>query len=76
MMHKSLDFSDSLDFSEYIETICRDTGNYIDTVIQYAADNYIDLEEIKPLIHPTLKARIHAEAIDRGIMKSLGTLDF
>lgn len=69
-------FTNSIEFSEYIETICKDSGNYIDTIINLAEENYIDLLEIKPLIHPTLKAKIQAEAIERGIMRSLGALDF
>lgn len=70
------EFSNSLEFSEYIENLCKDSGNYIDAVIQYCAEHFIDLEEIKPMIHVTLKEKIRAEAIDQNMMKSLGQLEF
>lgn len=67
--------TNSVEFSEFIEKTTID-GNYIDTIIDYCRENYIDLEDIKSLIHPTLKEKIRAEAMKVGLMKSLGTLEF
>lgn len=69
------DNTNSVEFSEFIEKTTID-GNYIDTIIEYCKENYIDLEDIKSLIHPTLKEKIRAEAMHTGLMKSLGTLEF
>ena len=68
--------TNSIEFSEYIENKCKNTGNYIDTVIEYCSKLYISLEDVKPFIHPTLKEKIKAEAISSNLMKSLGQLDF
>ena len=75
-MIQQQDFTNSHEFSEYIENLCKDNGNYIDAVIDYCTEHFIDLEDIKPMIHITLKEKIRAEAIQQNLMKSLGQLEF
>lgn len=71
----NVETTSSVEFSEHIERICKD-GNYIETIIEFCDENFIDLLDIKTLIHPTLKEKIRNEAIESGLLLSLGKLDF
>lgn len=75
MTFEITDTTNPIEFSEHIESICVD-GNYIDTIIKFCQENYVDLEDLKTLVHPTLKEKIKADAIRSGLLKSLGSLDF
>lgn len=47
------------------------SGKYescLDSLVNYVRDNDIDLELVKMLISPSLKARIHDEAIEQNLM--------
>ena len=47
------------------------SGKYescLDSLVNYVRDNDIDIELVKMLISPALKARIHDEAIEQNLM--------
>jgi hypothetical protein len=65
------------DFSMFIENYCKDNNvTYMDAIIDYCDDNYIDIEDIKPLIHPVIKEKLRTEFINMGMLESFGTLEF
>jgi hypothetical protein len=75
--HEPIEFSNSNQFSEYVERIHIDENiPYIDIICDYCKENYIGFEDIKVLVHPTLKEKIKKEAIDQKLMKEIGTLSF
>ncbi len=77
MENTPLEFDNSQDFSDYIETYCKNTSiGYIDAIIEYCKDNFIDIEDMKALVHPVMKEKIRAEAIELGMIKEIGNLDF
>lgn len=50
--------------------------NSIDAIIEFCNKNLIDIEDIKPLIGPSLKERIRVDAMDTGLMRKESKLEF
>ncbi len=62
--------------AELEELIHMEDINYLEAVIAYCDKNKLDVEDIKPLIGPTLKERIRVDAMKNGLLKREATLPF
>lgn len=71
----SKEFSNSNDFSQWIERQHADSGvSRMDLIIEYCQRRQIDIESISPLINRTLKERIRLEAEEARLMRPTGRL--
>lgn len=53
-----------------IERLAKDTGSYIDAIIEFANMNHIEeFEEIVNLLHPTLYDKVKTEFIEKNYFK-------
>ena len=58
-------------FAEDIEKLVLETKmSYIDTIVEYCADNNIEIETVKKLISKPLKDKIKCEAMELNYLKS------
>ena len=63
-------FNSAAEFSEYItEVVYMRDISYMDAVIEFCEENMIDIENIKPIVHPTLKEALYAEAVTNNMIK-------
>jgi len=73
----SLEFDNVNSFSMYIEEYCKQNKvSYIEAIRTYCETQYVDYEEIKILIHPTLKEKIRKEFVEMGMLSNIGDLGF
>lgn len=58
-------------FAEEIEAMVLKTRmNYIDAIVEYCAENEIELESVGKLVSKPLKEKIKCEAIELNYLKS------
>ncbi len=58
-------------FAEDIEKLVLETKmSYIDTIVEYCADNNIEIETVKKLISKPLKDNIKCEAMELNYLKA------
>lgn len=69
-------FRSANEFSLYIEKLVKDnkTG-YMDAVLHYCKENYLEPEDIANLINPNLKDKIALEMRELNYLPKQGTLD-
>ena len=69
-------FKTANEFSLYIEELARDKKvTYMDAVLDYCADNYLEPSDISRLINQSLKDKIEMEFRQLNYLPSQGTLD-
>ncbi len=68
-------FNSALEFSEHIiASVYRNDSSYMEEVIGFCQTNDIDIENIKPIVHQTLKESLYAEAVKGNMIKSQTTV--
>ncbi|NBP54993.1 hypothetical protein EBU71_00345 [bacterium] len=75
-----LKFSDHKSFSQFIELKVQDKNNYefynhLDAVLEYAAENDIEVDSLKNLIQGSLKQKIEANAMDKNLLPRTAKLN-
>jgi hypothetical protein len=69
-------FEDSKSFSLHIEQIAREKKcSYVDAILDYCKQNFIDPEEIKSLINKSLKEKMKMDFQDSGHLPKTAKLD-
>jgi len=69
-------FEDSKSFSLYIEQLAREKKcSYVDAILDYCKQNFIDPEEIKSLINKSLKEKMKMDFQDSGHLPKTAKLD-
>jgi len=69
-------FDNSNSFSLYIEQIVKEKKcTYLDAVLKYCEENYIDPQDIKSLINKSLKQKIESDFIDMNYLPKQAKLD-
>jgi hypothetical protein len=69
-------FEDSGSFSLYIEQIVKEKKcSHLDAVLKYCQENFIDPEDMKPLISKALKQKIEANFIEMNYLPKHAKLD-
>jgi len=69
-------FEDSNSFSLYIEQTAREKKcSYVDAILEYCKENYIDPQDIKRLINKSLKEKMKLDFQDSGHLPKSAKLD-
>jgi hypothetical protein len=69
-------FNTASSFSLFIEKRAMENRMpYMDTVLEYCAENYIDPEDIASLINKSLKDKIQIEMIEANMLPKQAKLD-
>ena len=69
-------FKTANEFSLHIEQIVRDTRmSYMDAVLEYCKENYLEPEDIASLINKSLKDKIEMNFRERNYLPKQATLD-
>jgi hypothetical protein len=69
-------FKNTNEFSLYIESIVVEKKiSHMDAVLLYCEENYIDPEDISPMINKNLKQKIELNMIEQNYLPKKGTLD-
>jgi hypothetical protein len=69
-------FEDSGSFSLYIEQLVKEKKcTHLDAVLKYCQENFIDPEDMKPLISKALKQKIEANFIEMNYLPKQAKLD-
>lgn len=69
-------FSTASSFSLFIEKRAREKRMpYMDAVLEYCAENFIDPRDIASLINKSLKDKIQLEMIDANMLPKQAQLD-
>ena len=69
-------FEDSKSFSLYIEQKARENNcSYVDAILVYCKENFIDPEEIKSLINKSLKDKIEMDFRELNYLPKQAQLD-
>jgi hypothetical protein len=69
-------FNTASSFSLFIEKRAMEKHMpYMDTVLEYCAENYIDPEDIASLINKSLKDKIQIEMIEANMLPKQAKLD-
>lgn len=69
-------FKNASSFSMYIETYAREKSmSYMDAVLQYCQETYVDPEDIKHLINKSLRDKIEVDMIEANMLPKRATLD-
>jgi len=69
-------FDDSKSFSLYIEQRAREKKySYVDAILDYCKENFIDPEEIKSLINKSLKEKMKMDFQESGHLPKTAQLD-
>jgi hypothetical protein len=69
-------FKTANEFSLYIEEMVRDKKmSYMDAVLEYCDNNYLEPSDISKLINQSLKDKIEMEFRHLNYLPSQGTLD-
>lgn len=73
--HEKLLFQGANDFSQFIEEMAAKTkASYIDTVVSYCKENFIDIQDLKPLVSQSLKDKLEVEFQDLKMLPKGATL--
>ena len=69
-------FKNSTDFSLHIETMAADLRlSHMDAVLHYCAENYLEPEEVVPLISKSLKDKIENDMKESNLLPKTATLE-
>jgi hypothetical protein len=69
-------FKGASSFSLHIEKIAADNRlSYMDAVLKYCQDNYLEPDDIKHLINKTLKDKIEQDMMDANLLPKKASLD-
>ena len=69
-------FKNTNEFALFIEEMVREKKiNHMDAVLKYCEENFIDPEDISPLINKNLKAKIELNMIEANMLPKRGMLD-
>lgn len=69
-------FKNTNEFAMYIEAIVQEKKmSHMDAVLYYCQENFIDPEDIAPMINKSLKQKIELDMIDSNMLPKKGTLD-
>lgn len=69
-------FNSSNDFSLYIEKIVYENNiSYIDAILQYCKDNFIEPQDIAKLVNKSLKDKLEMNFQDENLLPKKATLD-
>lgn len=69
-------FDTASSFSLFIEQYAREKKmQYMDAVLQYCADNYIDPEDIAKMINKSLRDKIEVEMREANMLPKQAKLD-
>ena len=69
-------FRTANEFSLHIEGIVRDKRmNYMDAVLDYCKENYLEPEDIAPLINKSLKGKIEMDFREQNYLPKQAQLD-
>ena len=69
-------FKSANEFSLHIEQIVRDTkSSYMDAVLEYCKENYLEPEDVASLINKSLKDKIEMDFRELNYLPKQATLD-
>lgn len=69
-------FKNSNEFSLFIETTKANTGkDYMECILEYCEENFIDPEDIAQLVNKNLKQKIAFELSEQNYFPKKATLD-
>lgn len=69
-------FKTANEFSLHIEELVRDTSmSYMEAVLKYCEDNYLEPSDVSSLINKSLKDKIEMNFRDLNYLPKQGTLD-
>lgn len=69
-------FKNTNEFALFIDKMVKEQKlNHMDSVLKYCEENFIDPQDISPLINKSLKAKIELNMIDANMLPKRGTLD-
>jgi hypothetical protein len=69
-------FNTANEFSLHIEELVRDTSmSYMDAVLKYCEENYLEPTDVAPLINKSLKDKIEMDFRELNYLPKQGTLD-
>lgn len=69
-------FKNTNEFALFIESIVQSKKmSYMDAVLKYCEENFIDPEDISPLINKHLKQKIELDLIEARMLPKKGALD-
>jgi hypothetical protein len=69
-------FNTASSFSLFIEKKAREKRMpYMDAVLEYCAENYIDPQDIASMINKSLRDKIQMEMIEANMLPKQGKLD-
>lgn len=69
-------FKSSNDFSLYIETIVKEKRiTYMDAILQYCKENYLDPEDVARLINKSLKDKLEMDFREANYLPKQAQLD-
>lgn len=69
-------FKSSNDFSMYIEEIVRDKRmSYMDAVLQYCKENFIEPQDVAKLVNKSLKDKLEVNFQDENYLPKRAKLD-
>lgn len=75
MSNETKFFNSPIEFSLYIEKLSVDTKKpCTETILDYCADRFIDIEDISGMISPQLKEKLAVEFIKSGMLPKVNTL--
>lgn len=69
-------FNTANEFSLHIEELVRDTSmSYMDAVLKYCEENYLEPTDVASLINKSLKDKIEMDFRELNYLPKQGTLD-
>ena len=69
-------FKGTTSFSLHIETLAQERKlSYMDAVLKYCEENYLEPDDIKHLVNKTLKDKIEQDMVDSNMLPKKATLD-
>lgn len=69
-------FKTANEFSLHIETMVRDKRmNYMDAILEYCKENYLEPEDITSLINKSLKDKLEMDFRDANMLPKQAQLD-
>lgn len=70
-------FNTANEFSQYIETLSDEKGiSYIDAILEYCKENYLEPEDISKLVSKSLKDKLEVDFQEANYLPKTATLDF
>jgi len=76
MSENSKQFDTASSFSLYIEQVAREKKMpYMDAVLKYCEENYIDPQDIASMINKSLRDKIAVEMREANLLPKQATLD-